>query len=301
MINLLEGYQDKLSELILQIKIADSMPTIPEPSLSDPVPPPTLNVSAATALRERAEAKISEETEKVVKEAQDLVNKKIEEGKKAMEDAIKNAASLNPIELDKIKMEIAELGTALGELSVSCAMLPTRISSLISSIIGSCPVGPTVTPGLVPKGLQDLKQIGDDLGTKYDKVEQGITKLGLNNLEKIANSCQIFQSIPGLSSGVPIINTVVSAISSVLSVCKPLILVVGGSVGSTSGSSPAVDVPEISYNANPEECSAFSPIYTDVDGDPTEVTANNCNNFCVLNADKGNMPDCNNCTRYTKK
>lgn len=301
MTNLLEGFQDKLSELLVQIKIADSMPTLPTPNLADPLAPPSLKISGATALRERAEAKINDEVEKAVKQAQEEVNKKLEEGKKAIEDQIKNAAALNPLQLDEIKMELAELGTALGELSVSCAMLPTRIASLISSIIGSCPLGPTVTPGLIPKGLQDLKQIGDDLGTKYDKVEQGIVKLGLNNLEKIANSCAAFQSVPGLSAGVSMISTVVTTIKTALSVCKPLILAVGGSCGGASGSSPEVSTPEISYNASADTCSKFSAINYDRNGDPTSVSAGNCKNFTCLNESKGTTPDCNNCTKYTKK
>lgn len=322
MINFFSG-MDSLFEGIFKAKLAESF-TIPEvpsfPEIEEVVPeadPKEITGSGGTGGRKRMQRKVSEGAQKLQEESQKLqeeAKEKIAEARKAAEDSVKqaqediknqinDAISANKLAFQDFMADAKDLGVSIGELTVSCVTLPTRLMSLAGSIICICPMGPGANVPAIPKGIQDLKQIGDDMGTKYDKVTSGISKLGLDALDKLASNPVV--QLMGLAEVLGGAGTLVSSIMTVLNLVKPFIMMVGGSCGSESGGTPEVETPQVTgYTATPDTCTIFSPIVTWEDPDDDyrlkwEVTCENCKNYSPMDSEASRT--CQNCLKYKEK
>lgn len=319
MINFLSSIvdQDKFAEDLFKAQLAECY-TIPEepnfpeeePEVPDPEPEP-IEGSAGTKGRKRPERKKSpeaeeaqakakadkdkakEETEKSKKEAKEASNKAKEDIKNDINNAVKN----NPAKFKEYLAKLKNLGVSVGELSTSCVTLPSRLASLASSIIVVCPMGPGANVPAIPKGIQDLKQVGDDLGTKYDKVENNMDELGLNDVENLASNPVV--GMMGLEGVVATATGIVSGITGLLGTVKPMIQAVGGSVGNSAGVAPTVDTPETAgYTASATSCITFSPLSRNEDG-TYAITCENCKNYSAIDSEAPRT--CQNCLKYKEK
>lgn len=344
MANLLATFQPVIGELLMKVKFASSMLPVPTPSLAVLQDPPKINGNSITAARKRVESKVSEEAEKIMKEAEEAVNTVISDAQAKLEEMVKNVCVDNAALFQELQMEIADLGVAVYELSITAAGLPVRFAILAPSIIGACPLGPTVQPTQLLMTLKQFKEIGDDLGTKYSKVQASFNKLSLDQIQQMAANLPI--PVPGLDTLLSAISPVLTIVKSVLDLAKPFIMLVGGSISDISSkvssmstisyrsntslpilpmNSPGIstyatescflsspdetgeaeqpEVPDVGYDADPENCVVFSPRnYYDDEGHYYR-TAANCKNFTVLDKTKkepdGSIkPDCQNCTKY---
>lgn len=212
------------------------------------------------------------------------LNKSIDSFKSSTESALDDIVKDGSRCLESTKSDLKEYGTSLGLLTVGTAQFASRIAMVPPAIISATPVGPGVSASMIPPMLQDLKAEGDQLSKHYDDVECKRKKLNLD-----------------LLSYIPTVGGILSITDSTLALAKPLILMVGASVGKESGSLPEVD-PPISIEYSADECLSFSPIdgYYDDEGNLIggDVSASNCSNFSSMSDDL--TPNCNNCKNFRK-
>jgi hypothetical protein len=197
-----------------------------------------------------------------------------------MNEAIKDGSEF----IEGLKSDLSDYGSSLGLLTVGTAQFSARIAMIPPAIISATPVGPGVSTNLITPMLQDLKAEGDQLSKVYDDSESKRKKLRLDSL-----------------SYIPLVGSIISIANPILSSSKPLILMVGSSVGEDSGSIPDV-TPPITIENDPKDCLLFSPINGQFVGDELvggEITAMNCSNFSRMIGDD-DTPNCNNCKNFRK-
>lgn len=333
-LNYLKPIQSQIPEIIIKTDVADtlqkSLPTeitIEEPKDPDDAP----EGNETTKGRQRVKSVVSDEAKEANKKAKEDAKKAKEDAEKAALDAVNNAVANNKERFTQIMMDIAELGISLGELTITCVALPLRLALVPVSIIGSCPVGPTVQPSQLTMTLKQLKEIGDDLGTKYSKAQAAWNKLGLDKAASaLAAGNPLLQKIPGSDSWLVPLTTALNLVNTVFNIAKPGILAVGGGVCSVasasgaainsdednyirplssiapiastpsffiegsdeSGEEPQMDAPDVEFEADPEACFNFKQ-KTGTSG----CIAANCSNFTPLDK-SSTTPDCNNCSKY---
>lgn len=292
--NLLKDLVEKAVETIIQANLSKCLPTVPG---KDEVAggmnemfdnnKPKRPEGISDEKWEEYERKMKEKRNKLVKET----GESLDEFKKTQEDSIKDAAKNNLNAVQEIKHDLDDLGTSAGLLIVGTAEFLSRVAMIPPAIISTTPVGPGVSPQLMPPMIKDLKAEGDNLSKIYDNCSSIMNKLGLENLENSLSSEERIDFGP--------VSSVVKVVKSAMSTAKPFILAVGASVGDESGSEPEVDPPiEISYNAR--DCSNFNYIVQPGEGQEGDISPSNCSRFEVLN--EGNSDSsCDNCKHFNKR
>lgn len=323
MANLLAAFQPVLTELIMKVKLASSLNPIPDLNLEIPKDPPKLSGNSITEGRKRVEAKVKDEVKEQWNKIEEDAKKQLEDAQKQLEDMINNCLADNAALVQEIQMQIAELGVALNELAISAAGLPIRFAILAPSIIGACPLGPTVQPTQLVMTLKQFKEIGDDLGTKYSKAQAAFNALSLDQIQQMASSLPV--PVPGLDVLMAAISPALTIVKATLDLAKPFIMLVGGGISNISSAMPTSisyrsntaiplygnggmvtyagvncflsdpdeqgeaeqpETPDVGYEADPENCVVFSPkTYYDDEGHYYR-TAANCKNFKVLDKTK---------------
>lgn len=329
MANYLAPVQPYLADLLMQMVEAASLATsCPLPIDMKPLelPKDEPQGNETTKGRKRKAAEIKEETEAKFKEAGEKAKEQVEQAKQELVNKVKNAAKENVQRLKDILMGIAELGIALGELIITCVAFPIRFALCAASIIGTCPIGPTVQPTQLVMTLKQFKEIGDDMGTKYSKCQAAWNKLGIDELISNAKNNPIIAMIPGFAATLTPITTAFGLVNTVLTTVKPFITMVGGGVCSVSGGISAalalglpepvmtladdgwpgpfsiegsddegqevqMEAPSIESDTDPEACFNF-----DAKNSKGEILATNCKNFNAMQED-GEV-SCDNCTKY---
>lgn len=295
--NVLKLFVDEASEILLQNATIATLPKIPD---SEAITGGMDELFEANTPK-RPEGisdeewedylnKLKEERKKKKEELNDSISKAKEDQKKL----VKDIASKNKEKLTEIKTDLIDLGVSAGLLSFGTADFYTRVGMLPAAIISNTPAGPGVSPQLAPPMLKSLKAEGDNLSKVYDDCSNKMEKLKLEEVISMAEMLATF----GIS--VAPINSVTTTIKGIMSVAKPLILMVGSSVDGETGTLPEVNPPiEINYNA--KDCSVFNYI-TPPDpeqGIPDEVSPENCSKYEPF--DETKPVSCNNCKRFNKK
>lgn len=331
--NILSSATSILTQKIMEMRVADSLKgSIPvEPKFEEPKPEKDSTGNSTTKDRKRVSNKISDSAKEGFEKNKVEAQKQYEESKKAVTDKVNNAVAENMEELTKLSTDITELGISLGELMTTCVAFPIRFALAAPSIIGTCPVGPTVQPTQLVMTLKQFKEVGDDMGTKYSKAQAAWNKLNLDNLIESAKSNPVIAMIPGFAATLSPLSAIFSTVTTVFTTTKPMITLVGGSISeikppsvptpvSLSISSPItpriqtyagdewpgpfgiseeevvgqevqMEAPDVDYEADPEACFNFSQR-----AGTFGITAQNCNNFKAIQPDKG--VSCDNCIKY---
>lgn len=296
--NLLSSVIDKASETLLQLKVSKTLPELPDSSEvtgnmdnvfseNEPEKPENMEDSKWEEYKEKMKKK-REEAKKSMTEG---INKAVEDQK----NAIKNAVSNNIQGFKEIKSDLTDLGTCAGLLTVGSAEFATRIALVPPAIISATPMGPGVSAQLVPPLIKSLKGEGDNLSKVYDDCSSKMDKLGLNDVLSESSS----RSASKFGIDISPISTILSVVGGAMSLAKPLILMVGSSVGGESGTPPEVE-PPISIEYNAEDCSNFIYITPPIDPEtPGDISPENCNKFTPMT--EGSERKCDNCKFFSKK
>lgn len=330
--NLLSSVQPFLMQKIMEMRVAEaiksSIPT--QPSFEDQEPKSDSPGNPFTSARERVANKISSEAKEKFNAAKEEAKEQFENAKQAVIDKVNNAVAENLEELTKLASDINDLGISLGELMTTCVAFPVRFAIAAPSIIGSCPVGPTVQPTQLVMTLKQFKEVGDDMGTKYSKAQGAWNKLDLDNLINSAKSNPVIAMIPGFAATLSPLSAIFTTVTTVFNTTKPFITMVGGSVCEVKppsvpkvsislannieprgiqtyagdgwpgpfgiseeqeeGKEAEVKAPSVESDCDPEACFNF------VAKSGTTCSAANCKNFKALKKDDGIT--CDNCSKY---
>lgn len=279
--------------------------------------------------------------EMIVKKLED----KVKEGKKAIQD--KAEAAIGSVttkienltqdavmqaqqKISEVKSDITDLGTSCGLLVTTTAQFAARIAMIPPAIISVTPLGPGVSPQLVPPMLQQLKAEGDQLSKVYDDCNSKMTKLGLKTLMRklplIGSVTSVIDTAMGIAEAfIPLTGSFVTIVTTkvvegISGEIEDLVEDVSDKVGEIANIVSPID---INYSAS--NCSSFSYKVAppDPETNPGDVSASNCTSFSTLKVEykkdedgnpiideNGNLvedpnasytPDCNNCKNYKGK
>lgn len=272
--NLLSEIIEKAAESILQHRLSKSMPKLPDPDEEEERMKEDLGWD-----------NLSEEEKEKKKPLIDNLKSSIKDAVNKQKESIKNAAKDNISGMNEIKADLNNLGTSAGLLTVGSAEFAMRAGMVPVAIISTTPVGPGVSTNMITPMMKDLKGEGDNLSKVYDDCENGMNKLGI---QEIVNSGE---SVPGVDLSP--VSSVYSIVTGAMSTAKPMILAVGSDVGGEIGNIPDIK-PPIDVELSAQDCSQFSPKLPN-DG----ISPSNCRSYSPMG--EGLDIKCSNCKNYQKR
>lgn len=305
--NLLEAVQEQATKSILQCRMVEEFPDLPD-----------AGETMDKMKKEYEKVDIKEELKEQQEKAREQIKEKFDEAQQFMKDSINNVMDQCKQAVEEVKADLKDLGVSAGCLIVATAEFITRIALVPVAIIGVAPLGPAILSNLIPPLLKQLKAEGDNLSKIYDECSTKMEKLGLSRLSSLGRSRA--GGLTGLIDFGPI-SSVMSIVQTAQATAKPFILAVGANVGGSTGTTPSIEAP-VTQDYTAEDCTNFSYIIPPLDPeeDPGDVSAGNCSKFEPLQVEykkdengnpildsSGNLvedpdyqytPDCNNCKNY---
>lgn len=288
--NLLDSIKETAGEAIVQARMVEQFPDLPSSE--------EISNKCDEVYNTNKEG-LREDIKKKRDEIKNKMSNSIESGKQKAIDSINNAKEQCKQAIEEVTADLNDLGTSAGLLTVGSVDFLSRISMVPPAIISTTPMGPGVSPSLIPPMLKDLKAEGNQLSKQYDDCTSKMNKLGLDRLAGLGKSRASSDLLNNVNINFGAISSITSIVQNAKSVAKPLILATGASVGGDTGEEPSVESPiEIEYNAR--DCTNFLSNIIDPDADlNVDITAEDCLNFIEMIS--GNGTACNNCKNYNKK
>lgn len=288
--NLLDSIKETAGEAIVQTRMVEQFPDLPSSE--------EISNKCDEVYNTNKEG-LREDIKKKRDEIKNKMSNSIESGKQKAIDSINNAKEQCKQAIEEVTADLNDLGTSAGLLTVGSVDFLSRIAMVPPAIISTTPMGPGVSPSLIPPMLKDLMAEGNQLSKQYDDCTSKMNKLGLDRLAGLGKSRASSDLLNNVNINFGAISSITSIVQNAMSVAKPLILATGASVGGDTGEEPSVESPiEIEYNAR--DCTNFLSNIIDPDADlNVDITAEDCLNFIEMIS--GNGTTCNNCKNYNKK
>lgn len=288
--NLLDSIKETAGEAIVQARMVEQFPDLPSSE--------EISNKCDEVYNTNKEG-LREDIKKKRDEIKNKMSNSIESGKQKAIDSINNAKEQCKQAIEEVTADLNDLGTSAGLLTVGSVDFLSRIAMVPPAIISTTPMGPGVSPSLIPPMLKDLMAEGNQLSKQYDDCTSKMNKLGLDRLAGLGKSRASSDLLNNVNINFGAISSITSIVQNAMSVAKPLILATGASVGGDTGEEPSVESPiEIEYNAR--DCTNFLSNIIDPDADlNVDITAEDCLNFIEMIS--GNGTACNNCKNYNKK
>lgn len=287
--NLLSSIMDSASEAIVQARMVEQFPDLPDPN----------DIGNKCDEVYGNGENLREDIKEKRKKLKDSVSESIESGKQKAIDSINNAKTQCKQAIEEVASDLKDLGTSAGLLITGTGEFMSRIAMVPPAIISTTPMGPGVSPNLAAPMLKDLMAEGNQLSKQYDDCSSKMNKLGLDRLSSMGGQRSSLGLLSSVSINFGAISSVSSIVNQAMSTAKPLILATGASVDGDTGEEPTVESPiEINYSAR--NCSNFLSYTINPDADiNVDITAEDCLNFVEMIS--GNGISCNNCKKYKEK
>lgn len=124
-------------------------------------------------IKEKAKEKFEELRDDLEDAARNHVTNLINKGNEALENATSIARGM----FEAYKKVITDIGIEGEKTVVNSVDLVSSMLSAPAAILGTCAVGPTVTPGALAQFISAIKAKSDNLGTSLSKCKSGISEL----------------------------------------------------------------------------------------------------------------------------
>lgn len=124
-------------------------------------------------IKEKAKEKFEELRDDLENAARNHVTNLIDKGS----EALGNATSIARGMFEAYKKVITDIGIEGEKTVVNSVDLVSSMLSAPAAILGTCAVGPTVTPGALAQFISAIKAKSDNLGTSLSKCKSGISEL----------------------------------------------------------------------------------------------------------------------------